>query len=73
MTLYYIQGYRTLQDLLDANILNRQQLIGIKYYEEFKDRMDRSEVKEIEDKVISNLIITLILYYMNRFVKAVIK
>jgi DNA polymerase lambda len=49
---YYAQGYRTLQELKDANILNRQQLIGLKYYDEFKERMSRNEVKQIEDKVI---------------------
>ena len=46
-----LKGYRTLDDLKEANILNRQQQIGFKYYHEFAERMDRSEVEEIEGKV----------------------
>ena len=47
----HTQGYRTLDDLRQSGILNRQQLIGIKHYDEFIERMQRSEVEEIEAKV----------------------
>lgn len=48
---FYAQGHRTLQDLKEVDILNRVQLIGIKYYDEFVERMQREEVAEIEAKV----------------------
>ncbi len=40
-----------MQDLKDANILNRVQLIGVKHFDEFVERMQREEVAEIEAKV----------------------
>ena len=46
------QGYRTLDELQRSGILNRQQQIGVKYYDEFIERMPREEVTEIEAKVI---------------------
>lgn len=45
------KGYRTLEDLEQSGVLNRQQLIGIRYYDEFNERMPREEVAEIEAKV----------------------
>ena len=40
-----------MQDLKDANVLNRVQLIGVKHFDEFTERMQREEVAEIEAKV----------------------
>ena len=40
-----------MEDLKEVNILSRQQLIGLKYYNDFAERMQRSEVEEIEAKV----------------------
>ncbi len=34
-----------------AGVLNRIQLVGLKHYEEFKERMCRDEVEEIEERV----------------------
>jgi hypothetical protein len=47
-----------LQDLRDANILNRVQLIGVAHFDEFRERMMREEVAEIEAKV-KNVIVVL--------------
>ena len=48
---YVQKGYRTLEDLqLKAN-LSRHQKIGIKYYDELNERMNRPEVEEIEKMV----------------------
>ena len=41
-----------MDDLQHSGILNRQQQIGVKYYDEFIERMPREEVTEIEAKVI---------------------
>ncbi len=50
MLITQLQGFRTLQDLKDADVLNRVQLIGVKYFDEFIERMQREEVAEIEAK-----------------------
>jgi len=45
-------GYRTLDDLRSIkSSLTRNQRIGLKYYDEFMDRMPRSEAAEIEATV----------------------
>ena len=46
-----LQGFRNLADLQSAGVLNRIQQIGLKYYQEFKERMPRSEVEQIEERV----------------------
>ena len=44
---FYNQGFRSLVDLEEANVLTRQQQIGIKYYDEFKERMPREEAHDL--------------------------
>ena len=46
---------RTLDDLRTKANLTRQQKIGLKYYEEFKQRIPRDEVAKIE-KIVCKLI-----------------
>ena len=46
-----MQGYRTLDDLDNSGELNRVQLIGLKHYDNFNERMMREEVEEIEARV----------------------
>lgn len=48
-----LKGYRTLDDLRKSGKLTRVQQIGLKHYDEFVERMPRSEAAEIEDKVSS--------------------
>ena len=40
-----------MQELSASGVLNRQQRIGVKHYEDFQERMQREEVAEIEQKV----------------------
>ncbi len=47
----YSQGYRTLDELRDSGVLNRQQRIGLRHFEDFNERMTREEVAEIEERV----------------------
>ena len=45
------QGLKTLQDLKNHGKLTRQQQIGLKYYDEFLERMSREEAGKIEEVV----------------------
>ena len=45
------QGLRTLEDLKNCGKLTRQQEIGLKYYDEFLERMPREEAGKIEEVV----------------------
>ncbi|CAF1093694.1 unnamed protein product [Rotaria sp. Silwood1] len=45
---WYDQGFRTLDDLRTKAKLSHNQQIGLKYYDEFLERMPRDEVAEIE-------------------------
>ena len=46
---YYDRGWRDLDDIVEYgwNTLNREQQIGVKYYEEFLDKIPRTEVEQI--------------------------
>ena len=44
---FYNKGFRTLAELEDSDLLTRQQQIGIKYYDEFNERMPREEAHEL--------------------------
>ena len=45
------QGYRSVADLEASGVLNRQQRIGVRHYQDFQERMMREEVAQIEKKV----------------------
>ena len=45
------QGYRTVDELRASGVLNRQQTIGVRHYDDFIERMSREEVAEIEERV----------------------
>ena len=47
----HTQGYHTLDDLRNSGVLTRVQLIGLKHFEDFNEKMPRSEVEEIEAEV----------------------
>ncbi|XP_026216502.1 DNA polymerase lambda [Anabas testudineus] len=51
--LWYQQGFRTLEDIRTKAHLSNTQKIGLKYYEDFLDRMPRGEAAAIE-KVVRN-------------------
>ncbi|XP_057700720.1 DNA polymerase lambda [Corythoichthys intestinalis] len=50
---WYQQGFRTLEDIRTKAHLNNNQKIGLKYYNDFLDRMPREEASAIE-KVVRN-------------------
>ena len=45
------QGYRSVEALAASGVLNRQQRIGVKHYDDFQERMPREEVAQIEEMV----------------------
>ncbi|XP_078269420.1 DNA polymerase lambda isoform X2 [Rhinoraja longicauda] len=49
--MWYQQGFRTLDDIKTKASLTRQQVIGLKHYHDFLDRMPREEAAEIEKTV----------------------
>ncbi|KAG2389144.1 hypothetical protein C9374_014544 [Naegleria lovaniensis] len=49
----YSQGCRKIEDI-DTSTLNHQQLIGLKYYYEFQNRIPREEVERIS-KIVQNI------------------
>ncbi|CAF1642910.1 unnamed protein product, partial [Didymodactylos carnosus] len=46
---WFAQGFRTLDDLRTKAKLTRTQEIGLKYYNEFNERIPREEVTQIEN------------------------
>ncbi|XP_063290112.1 DNA polymerase lambda [Pelobates fuscus] len=48
---WYQQGFRTLDDIRSKANLTAQQVIGLKYYEDFLERMPRDEAGKIEETV----------------------
>ncbi|XP_015203113.2 DNA polymerase lambda isoform X1 [Lepisosteus oculatus] len=49
--MWYQQGFRTLEDIRTKAALTSQQVIGLKHYDDFLDRMPREEAAEIEKTV----------------------
>ncbi|XP_048464991.1 DNA polymerase lambda [Rhincodon typus] len=52
--MWYQQGFRTLDDIQMKASLTKQQIIGLKHYHDFLDRMPREEAGEIE-KVVGDM------------------
>ncbi|KAM4703434.1 DNA polymerase lambda [Rhinophrynus dorsalis] len=48
---WYQQGFRSLDDIRTKATLTTQQAIGLKYYDDFLDRMSREEAGKIEETV----------------------
>ena len=48
-----LQGFRSLDDLRNKAKLSHNQQVGLKYYDEFLERIPRDEVTEIEGTVSS--------------------
>jgi len=48
---FYLQGHKSLDDVREKVALTTNQKIGLKYFDEFDERMSREEVAEIESVV----------------------
>lgn len=53
---FYRKGWRDLDDIVEYgwSTLNRSQQIGVKYYEEFLEKISRSEVESIGNTVLEH-------------------
>ncbi|ESO02110.1 hypothetical protein HELRODRAFT_161346 [Helobdella robusta] len=52
---WFAQGFRSLKDLEEKAQLTRCQKIGLKYYDELIERMERAEVQKIESVVLTEV------------------
>ncbi|XP_065337607.1 DNA polymerase lambda-like [Cloeon dipterum] len=48
---WFAQGFRTLQDLQNKASLSRQQLIGLRYFEEINTKIPREEVEAVTETI----------------------
>lgn len=48
---FFLQGFRTLEDIRSKASLTTQQAIGLKHYDDFLERIPREEATEIEQTV----------------------
>lgn len=55
--MFVYQGFRSLEDIRTKAHLSNTQKIGLKYYEDFLDRMPREEAAAIE-KVVMHLLLS---------------
>lgn len=60
---FVYQGFRTLEDIRTKAHLSNTQKIGLKYYEDFLDRMPRGEAAAIE-KVVMHFHLSQLLYLL---------
>ncbi|NXR07857.1 DPOLL polymerase, partial [Semnornis frantzii] len=49
--MWYQQGFRTLDDIRSKATLSSQQVVGLKHYADFQERMPREEAAQIEQTV----------------------
>lgn len=48
---FFFQGFRNLEDIRRLDSLTAQQVVGLKHYDDFLERMPREEAAEIEQTV----------------------